>query len=133
LDINKANCASKKNAVPATVLLFRFKKWGEKINIQPFQGWFVVLRIFVSTGFTGGYFYSTPSGLVIICLYLSTDFIGSYQYSTPSGLGCCVAYLCFHRFYRWLFLFNPFGVGLDGCHLFPPISSMAIFVQPLWS
>jgi hypothetical protein len=42
--------------------MFRFKKWGG-INIQPFQGWFNVLRIFVSTGFTGGYFYSTPAGL----------------------------------------------------------------------
>jgi hypothetical protein len=33
------------------------------INIQPLWGWFVVLRIFMSTVFTGGYFCSTPAGL----------------------------------------------------------------------
>jgi hypothetical protein len=62
LDINKANCASEKYRSCDGILLFSIKE----INIQPLQGWFVVLRIFVSTGFTGGYFCSTPTGLIYI-------------------------------------------------------------------
>jgi hypothetical protein len=59
LDISKANCASKKNTVPAAFFVFRFKKW---------------------------------MGLI----------------------------------------FNPFRVGLLCCvSLFPPVSPVAIFVQPL--
>jgi hypothetical protein len=58
-------CFQKKYDSCDGFVLFCFKKIGG-INIQPLQGWVVVLRIFVSTGFTGGYFYSTPSGLDVV-------------------------------------------------------------------
>ncbi len=68
------------------------------IHIQPLQGWHVG-GIF-PTGCTCGYSYSTPSGL-----------------ARRGHIS--------HRLHLWLFIFNPFGVGVSGAH-FPQVAPVAI-------
>jgi hypothetical protein len=51
-----------------------------------------------------------------------------YSYSTLSGLAC-VRNL-FHRLHLWLFIFNPFRVGVCP-EPFPQVAPVAIHIQPL--